>query len=119
MMESIATASKLFCCIVFVPLVLNCFNDFRSDAKLLPREEVKALETISARLQIKHFTVNQSFCSSGTFQINGTDGSETTVICNCNSTVCHVTNMYELVFLLNFTYSRLARCMAMQIENEK
>ncbi|GMP66001.1 hypothetical protein CsSME_00026546 [Camellia sinensis var. sinensis] len=93
MMESIATASKLFCCIVFVPLVLNCFNDFRSDAKLLPREEVKALETISARLQIKHFTVNQSFCSSGTFQINGTDGSETTVICNCNSTVCHVTNI--------------------------
>ncbi|KAI7991118.1 hypothetical protein LOK49_LG12G02751 [Camellia lanceoleosa] len=39
MMESIATASKSFCCIVFVSLVLNCFDDFRSDAKLLPREE--------------------------------------------------------------------------------
>ncbi|KAI8005857.1 putative LRR receptor-like serine/threonine-protein kinase [Camellia lanceoleosa] len=92
MMESIATASKLFCCFVFVSLVLNCFNDFQSDAELLPLEEVKALETISARLQIKNFTVNQSFCSSGRFIINYPDGVAN-VTCNCSATVCHVTNI--------------------------
>ncbi|THG23337.1 hypothetical protein TEA_010785 [Camellia sinensis var. sinensis] len=80
--------------LLILSLVLNCFTEFRSDAQLLPQDEVQTLETISAKLQIKNLNISRSFCSSGRF-LNVTVGTKivTNVTCNCNETVCHVTNI--------------------------
>ncbi|XP_052177420.1 probable LRR receptor-like serine/threonine-protein kinase At1g53440 [Diospyros lotus] len=86
--------SKAFSCLLFLSLLLNCFGEFRSDAKVLPQQEVQALDAISEKLQIKHLNINESFCSSGRF-LNETIPSKivVNVTCNCSSTLCHVTNI--------------------------
>ncbi|KVH93122.1 Leucine-rich repeat-containing protein [Cynara cardunculus var. scolymus] len=67
---------------------------------------VEALEAISSRLQYNNWRVARNSCSGGgglnvTVSLNGEGlirfGSNVT--CNCNSTICHVTHMYESVVL--------------------
>ncbi|KAI8558048.1 hypothetical protein RHMOL_Rhmol04G0057900 [Rhododendron molle] len=88
---------KISSLLVVVSLLSSCFTDFRSvDAQLLPQEEVQALEAISAKLQIQHWNITRSFCSSG-FQYVGSDSAVVSnITCDCtsaNATVCHVTNI--------------------------
>ncbi|XP_059662762.1 probable LRR receptor-like serine/threonine-protein kinase At1g53430 isoform X2 [Cornus florida] len=92
--DSATTFKKIFTHLLFVSLVLNCFIEFRSVAQLLPDEEVQALETISTKLQINYWNINQTFCSGGNFLNVIVSGSIlSNVTCNCNNTVCHVTNI--------------------------
>ncbi|XP_052177424.1 probable LRR receptor-like serine/threonine-protein kinase At1g53430 [Diospyros lotus] len=84
--------SKAFFCLLFLSLLLNyCYGEIRSDAKVLPQEEVQALKAISKTLQIKHLNIDESFCSSVRF-LNVTT-PKVNVTCNCSSTLCHVTNI--------------------------
>ncbi|XP_059662755.1 probable LRR receptor-like serine/threonine-protein kinase At1g53430 isoform X2 [Cornus florida] len=94
---SATTLKKIFTHLLFVSLVLNCFTEFRSVAQLLPKEEVMALETISGKLQINYWNINQAFCSGGNVTTGTVDDKIfSNVACNCsytNNTVCHVTNI--------------------------
>ncbi|KAF5948612.1 hypothetical protein HYC85_014569 [Camellia sinensis] len=85
---------------------------------------VQTLETISAKLQIKNLNISRSFCSSGRF-LNVTVDTKivTNVTCNCNETVCHVTNILvyavpamkatlkESMAILNLKASVLRNCL--------
>ncbi|KAJ9537779.1 hypothetical protein OSB04_030512 [Centaurea solstitialis] len=93
-----ATAGLKF--LTFLLFMLPVLYDFRSDAQLLPVEEVEALQTISTRLQYSNWQVAQDSCSRGgglnvTVSLTGEGliriGSNVT--CNCNSTVCHITRI--------------------------
>ncbi|XP_010644095.1 probable LRR receptor-like serine/threonine-protein kinase At1g53430 [Vitis vinifera] len=80
-----------------------CFVEFTSHAQDIPEDEVKALNTISSKLNISaklnnsYWSVSQSSCREGRdFNVNITSEIRSLVTCNCtfvNSTVCHVTNI--------------------------
>ncbi|XP_052207426.1 probable LRR receptor-like serine/threonine-protein kinase At1g53430 isoform X4 [Diospyros lotus] len=93
--STVATAlQKASSLLLFASLLSTCFTDFRSVAKLLPQEEVEALETIATKLQIKHWNLSRSFCGSGrVLNVTVPDWIFSNVSCNCNDTVCHVTNI--------------------------
>ncbi|KAI8552405.1 hypothetical protein RHMOL_Rhmol06G0264100 [Rhododendron molle] len=82
------TTSNMLFVLLFASLVLNCY------AQLLPEDEVQTLATIAEKLQIKELNVNRSFCSSGRYEnVTVVDRILIIVICGCNDTVCHVTNI--------------------------
>ncbi|XP_059664217.1 probable LRR receptor-like serine/threonine-protein kinase At1g53430 [Cornus florida] len=55
---------------------------------------VQALKTISRKLQINYWNINQTFCSGGNvLNVIVPDDILSNVTCNCNTTVCHVTNI--------------------------
>ncbi|XAR56440.1 Non-specific serine/threonine protein kinase [Bertholletia excelsa] len=87
-----ATVSRTFFLLLLASLFLNCFTDFRTHAQLLPEDEVKALQAISEKLQIKDINFTQSFCSSSVAQNAVGDDIERNITCSCNDTVCHITN---------------------------
>ncbi|KAF5192258.1 Leucine-rich repeat receptor-like protein kinase pepr2, partial [Thalictrum thalictroides] len=83
-------------------LVLNLFKDFRSQAQLLPDDEVQTLEQIFSRLNNDYWntSVDQYSCqtSNGLKIINKLPdpsySSYSNVTCDCtfnNSTICHIT----------------------------
>ncbi|KAL8087886.1 putative LRR receptor-like serine/threonine-protein kinase At1g53440 [Apium graveolens] len=86
--------NNIYVLLLFNFMFLGCF---RSDAQLLPEDEVQTLKTISARLGNTYWTLSQSSCTSpGDF--NKTLGNKilSNVICDCSfngSTVCHVTEI--------------------------
>ncbi|KAG5546042.1 hypothetical protein RHGRI_018271 [Rhododendron griersonianum] len=82
------TTSNMLSVLLFASLVLNCY------AQLLPEDEAQTLATIVEKLQIKELNISRSFCSSGRYE-NVTVGDTIliVVICDCNDTVCHVTNI--------------------------
>ncbi|KAA8524026.1 hypothetical protein F0562_010543 [Nyssa sinensis] len=94
-METLFTTSKnIFSLLLLVCLVFICFTDFGSVAQLLPEEEVQALETISSKLQMKYWNISRTFCSGGrALNVTVPDDILSNVTCNCNDTVCHVTNI--------------------------
>ncbi|XP_058221396.1 probable LRR receptor-like serine/threonine-protein kinase At1g53430 isoform X2 [Rhododendron vialii] len=54
----------------------------------------QTLATIAEKLQIKELNINRSFCSSGRYEnVTVDDRILIIVICGCNETVCHVTNI--------------------------
>ncbi|KAF7140066.1 hypothetical protein RHSIM_Rhsim06G0211100 [Rhododendron simsii] len=82
------TTSNMLSVLLFASLVLNCY------AQLLPEDEAQTLATIVEKLQIKELNINQSFCSSGRYEnVTVDDKILILVICGCNDTVCHVTNI--------------------------
>ncbi|CAK9160729.1 unnamed protein product [Ilex paraguariensis] len=108
-------SKKIFALLLFEFVVLNCYTEFRSVAQLLPEEEVRALETISSKLQNRYWNVSRSSCSSG--GLNGTiaGGFISNVTCDCtfsDNSVCHVTRIllkeFNLTGVLPEEFSNLS-----------
>ncbi|KAL8087885.1 hypothetical protein AgCh_037864 [Apium graveolens] len=85
---------------MFVPFLLYSafLSCFRSDAQLLPAQEVQALQKISSKLNNKHWKpLNQTSCSRpGDFNVTFRDDIFSNVRCDCsfnNNSVCHVTHI--------------------------
>ncbi|XP_050371084.1 probable LRR receptor-like serine/threonine-protein kinase At1g53430 [Argentina anserina] len=77
-------------------LLLICFTGFETHAQLLPLQEVKALETISQKLQNSFWNnISQSSCQNvgSSFNKNITDDFRSNVTCDCTfaNNTCHVT----------------------------
>lgn len=74
---------------------------------------VEALQRISSRLQYNGWQVARNSCSGGgglnnTISLNdqGLIRFGSNLTCSCNTTVCHVTNMYKFVsFYIKFDFS--------------
>nr|XP_043618957.1 probable LRR receptor-like serine/threonine-protein kinase At1g53430 [Erigeron canadensis] len=91
---------KLLMMMIYVMFVSISFRDIRSAAQLLPLEEVEALQTIASKLQYSGWQPARDSCISGTglndtISLNrrGLLDYGSNVTCNCNSTVCHITNI--------------------------
>ncbi|XP_022877328.1 probable LRR receptor-like serine/threonine-protein kinase At1g53440 [Olea europaea var. sylvestris] len=95
----------------FVKIILFSFYTslvLTSVAQLLPEEEVQVLQTISSRLQNKHWNPTRRSCSEGTgFNVTiWGDDVYSNVTCDCsfvNNTVCHVTHIQMKGFNLTGT----------------
>ncbi|KAL6205899.1 hypothetical protein ACLB2K_023151 [Fragaria x ananassa] len=86
-------------------LVLICFSGFGAHAQLLPLQEVKALQTISQKLQNSFWNnISQSSCQDVGSSFNKiiTSAFLSNVTCDCSfaNNTCHVTNMYDIVALI-------------------
>ncbi|KAF8391185.1 hypothetical protein HHK36_023487 [Tetracentron sinense] len=102
-MESVHAISKPFSAILLVFLLFNCFGVFRSNAQLLPEDEVQTLQEISTKLKNPYWNVTTRFCSEGSSYIKTKD-IFSNVTCDCSqnsSNVCHVTHI--LLKRLNLT----------------
>ncbi|KAI3879791.1 hypothetical protein MKX03_000410 [Papaver bracteatum] len=95
-------SNKHFSFLILVSfIVLNCLEEFSSDAYILPEDEVQALQQISTKLNIAHWkNVNQNSCRSGELDLNEDKFNNSTgnikVVCVCSynsSTICHITYM--------------------------
>lgn len=85
---------------LLLPMLLCiCFSDFESHAQLIPKDEVKALQVIARKLNIRYWNVSQTACvDDGGTNFNNTisDSILSNVTCNCSykdNTICHVTNI--------------------------
>ncbi|CAL0333713.1 unnamed protein product [Lupinus luteus] len=95
-MWSLMSSFKLFYVIILGFLSFSCFE---SNAKLIPKEEVKVLQQISDKLENLNWKVTERSCMedggfNGKFYTN--DGIVRNVTCDCtfhSSTVCHVTSI--------------------------
>ncbi|XP_023771355.1 probable LRR receptor-like serine/threonine-protein kinase At1g53430 [Lactuca sativa] len=93
-----ATAGLKFLTVTL--FLLPFLYDFRSDAQLLPAEEVEALQSIASSLQYNNWRVSSDSCSGGG-GLNNTNSDNgqglmrfgSNVTCSCNSTVCHITRI--------------------------
>ncbi|KAI3968550.1 hypothetical protein MKX01_007860 [Papaver californicum] len=82
-------------------IVLNCLEEFSTDAYILPEDEVQALKQVSTKLNIAHWkNVSQNSCRSGELNLNvdklGSSEGSSKVVCDCSynsSTICHITYM--------------------------
>ncbi|KAF5730756.1 LRR receptor-like serine/threonine-protein kinase [Tripterygium wilfordii] len=97
-MGFVLSVSMAFSAFVFGFVALNGLVEFRSNAQLLPVEEVETLKTISAKLHNEHWNITRFSC--GTVQWNTTlvfpNKIQSNVSCNCsfnNGSVCHITNI--------------------------
>ncbi|GAB4846601.1 hypothetical protein Ancab_025607, partial [Ancistrocladus abbreviatus] len=94
MKSSIASLSLL---VIVVVLLADCFTSFKSDAQLIPENEVQTLKTITSKLNITNWHVSQTSCTDGSFNRPFSISSVVSnVTCNCSfssRTVCHVTNI--------------------------
>ncbi|KAF9621304.1 hypothetical protein IFM89_019390 [Coptis chinensis] len=85
--------------ILFIGLTFT--GEFRSDAQVIPPDEIQALQRISAKLRIRQWNVTPDSCVTGqglnrTIPIPDLDDALSGVACNCTfnaSTICHVTNI--------------------------
>ncbi|MCL7051594.1 hypothetical protein MKW94_005888, partial [Papaver nudicaule] len=81
-----------------VLIVLNCLEEFGSEAQILPEDEVEALKQISTKLKIPYWkNINQTSCNRDE-DLNATISNSgiSKVVCNCSynsSTTCHITNI--------------------------
>lgn len=87
---------KLFLVLVILLLLYG----FRSDAQLLPAEEVEALQAIASRLRYDGWRVARNSCSGGgglnntiTTNRQGLVAFGSNVTCSCNTTECHITHI--------------------------
>ncbi|PIA33880.1 hypothetical protein AQUCO_03900021v1 [Aquilegia coerulea] len=79
--------------LLLVFVFLSLFQDFRSQAQVLPDDEVKVLQQLATKLNIREWKVNPS-CPPGQGLIARSGSSTGNVTCDCNfnkSTICHVT----------------------------
>ncbi|XP_012574858.1 probable LRR receptor-like serine/threonine-protein kinase At1g53430 isoform X2 [Cicer arietinum] len=96
------SGSKLTYFMVWCFLALNCFQEFGSDAQLIPQDEVKALQAISDKLKNVNWKVAERSCIEldGGFNNNNNNISDEfvrNVTCDCtfqNNTVCHITSIF-------------------------
>ncbi|GKC12069.1 probable LRR receptor-like serine/threonine-protein kinase [Tanacetum coccineum] len=84
----------------FVLVILLLLYGFRSDAQLLPAEEVEALQSIASRLRYNGWRVATNSCSGGgglndtvTPDADGLLEYGSNVTCSCNTTECHITRI--------------------------
>ncbi|GKC63190.1 probable LRR receptor-like serine/threonine-protein kinase [Tanacetum coccineum] len=84
----------------FVLVILLILYGFRSDAQLLPAEEVEALQSIASRLRYDGWRVATNSCSGGGGLNNiiatnrqGLVAFGSNVTCSCNTTECHITRI--------------------------
>ncbi|XP_010246505.1 PREDICTED: probable LRR receptor-like serine/threonine-protein kinase At1g53440 isoform X2 [Nelumbo nucifera] len=93
-MAVLADSSKILSALLCF-LVLNCFAGFRSEARVLPDEEVQALRKISAKLNNKYWTIKSTSCSGGFINsYNYARNIISNITCDCSYnafTVCHIT----------------------------
>ncbi|TKY49219.1 LRR receptor serine/threonine-protein kinase [Spatholobus suberectus] len=86
---------------IFVSLALNCFQNFGSNAQLIPQDEVKLLQAISDKVENLNWKVTQRSCKGdGGFDNRNIsrDRDQVTrnVTCDCSfnsRTICHVTSI--------------------------
>ncbi|KAL4587712.1 hypothetical protein LXL04_000586 [Taraxacum kok-saghyz] len=93
-----STAGSKF--LIFTLFLLYLLYNFRSAAQILPAEEVEALQAISSRLQYSNWRVSSDSCNEGgglndilSTNQQGILRFGSNVTCNCNTTICHVTNI--------------------------
>ncbi|XP_042479268.1 probable LRR receptor-like serine/threonine-protein kinase At1g53440 isoform X2 [Macadamia integrifolia] len=87
-------SNKVSWVLLIVVLSLNCFQLLIAEAQLLPDAEVKALKNIATKMNNSYWSVSSSSCSGGTGLNHTFDSNRfSNVICNCSTTVCHVTNI--------------------------
>ncbi|XP_050217148.1 probable LRR receptor-like serine/threonine-protein kinase At1g53430 [Mercurialis annua] len=85
--------------IAFGFLLLDCFVvEFCCQAqvsppKVLPPEEVQILQTITTKMKNQNWTITETSCSMPEWNWTISSQIESTVTCDCNGTVCHVTNI--------------------------
>ncbi|XP_023765406.1 probable LRR receptor-like serine/threonine-protein kinase At1g53430 [Lactuca sativa] len=98
--SSLWTMSGLFKFFILLLFLSTSLRDIRSDAQLLPNEEVEALEAIASRLQHTGWSVSRDSCSRSqglnttiTTRADGFVEIGANIICNCNATVCHITTI--------------------------
>ncbi|XP_043700286.1 probable LRR receptor-like serine/threonine-protein kinase At1g53440 [Telopea speciosissima] len=93
----LAISNKVSGVLLIVVLLLNCFALLISEAQILPDEEVQALRSIATKMKNRYWNVSSSSCSGGgglNVTINSPDyWSKSNVTCNCNNTLCHITNI--------------------------
>ncbi|XP_027357081.1 probable LRR receptor-like serine/threonine-protein kinase At1g53430 isoform X2 [Abrus precatorius] len=95
----VLSGSKLGHVLFFGFLALKCFEDFGSNAQLIPQDEVKVLQAISDKLKNLNWKVTERSCTEdGSFngQVYVDDDIVRNVTCNCTfqrNTVCHVDNI--------------------------
>ncbi|XP_074356866.1 putative LRR receptor-like serine/threonine-protein kinase At1g53440 [Apium graveolens] len=92
-LESTGSLSNIFVLLVFYFMFLSCF---RSDAQLLPAQEVQTLQLISSKLNNKYWrALNQSSCRRPEdFNVSFLEKIYSNVSCDCSfnsNSVCHVT----------------------------
>ncbi|RWR86454.1 putative LRR receptor-like serine/threonine-protein kinase [Cinnamomum micranthum f. kanehirae] len=76
----------------FLILSLNCFQELRSEAQSLHPDEVKTLGVIAQRLNIKDWDTNENPCN-GRWNSTGFRYIRRGFVCNCTTTVCHITTI--------------------------
>lgn len=95
------SSSKHVSIVFFIFVTLNFFQHFRSNAQLIPQDEVKLLQTISDKLENMNWKVTQRSCSGDRgFDNRKISRDEDQIIrnvtCDCffnSSTICHVTSI--------------------------
>ncbi|KAL4633093.1 hypothetical protein ACB092_04G096500 [Castanea dentata] len=89
--------SKVVYTVVLVIFVLNCFTQLGTDAKILPQNEVKALEAINSKLKNLNWKINENFCSTKeSVNRSITKDMLSNVTCDCSlsrGTVCSITSI--------------------------
>ncbi|KAI3926454.1 hypothetical protein MKW92_007920, partial [Papaver armeniacum] len=91
--------SRKICSVLFLMFLgLNCGEEFRSEAQIIPEDEVRALNQISTKLKIKYWkNVDKNSCSrSEDLNVNISYNVFSNVVCDCSynsSTICHITNI--------------------------
>ncbi|XP_010248399.1 PREDICTED: probable LRR receptor-like serine/threonine-protein kinase At1g53440 [Nelumbo nucifera] len=93
-----AKSIKLLCALLLFILMLNCFEEFISEAQLLPDEEVQTLQKISTKLNYnRHWNVSRTSCTGGFINLYRYAWNIlSNITCNCsfnNNTLCHVTEI--------------------------
>nr|POF21925.1 putative lrr receptor-like serine/threonine-protein kinase [Quercus suber] len=89
--------SKVVYVVVLVIFVLNCFTQLRTDAQILPQNEVKALGAINSKLKNLNWKINKNFCSTKeNVKRVISENTLSNVTCNCSlsgGTVCSITHI--------------------------
>ncbi|KAI3981032.1 hypothetical protein MKX01_036578 [Papaver californicum] len=91
-------SNQSFSLILLVFIVLNCLEEFSSEAQILPQDEVEALTQISTKLKIPYWkNISQTSCSRSE-DLNATISKNalSKVVCDCSynsSSICHITNI--------------------------
>lgn len=91
-MGFVFSVNKVVFLLVFSSVILSCFTTQGSEAQPLPDEEVKALQTIFRKMR-HNVTATLTSCNDQQWNFNITKDLQSLINCNCNGTVCHVTNM--------------------------
>ncbi|XP_010552133.1 PREDICTED: probable LRR receptor-like serine/threonine-protein kinase At1g53430 [Tarenaya hassleriana] len=94
-MGFIFSAEKIKCVLLLGFLLFACLASLRSDAQLLPGDEVQTLRTILTKLQNKTVNVERTSCNDGRWNFN-TSSTTNLIKCDCTfngSSLCHVTNI--------------------------
>ncbi|KAK7313164.1 hypothetical protein VNO77_37639 [Canavalia gladiata] len=87
----VISRSKLVYLLILGFLALNCFEDFGSNAQLIPQDEVNALQAISDKLKNVNWKITERSCNGGFIeQIMIDKDTLRNVTCNCPNTICHV-----------------------------